>query len=724
MVTSTQLTGHPAGHVAISFANDMLGLAQPVRVTLGGFEHPGEVIVARQWQGDFGSPLTGVSMFRLVLLHATDAPAPTDILDDRICVAAPRGRGGRVAESKATYHVDSTEHGSSGRSRHGPNLKAADFRSLKEVRRSYISSNDPGLGRLASALATYESRVNASVAADLHEMWKSGVVVTSHDRTKSGGQKQAGREIQPGELFLLDDPESWIESAAAVLGRGIDSSITGDRVSPEQIYNELQDGRLTSAREHLRQICGIRFDEPTPVDRIDACLGGAEDEVLGDELIQLLVHELRYPPAVASLWLVMHALDRGSELVLSPVGCKGNADAEGAVAGRQHFSVDTISEFEYDADLIMHTVNLRAEKSDAWDAVLPFLKLVAPQANFTTFGGGRDSDVAEFDRQLITLKGRVEQTTPMMFRLEIATGATDRPLTRDVNRLDKVLSAVSWSHFVAASRVVFGSVAALRAALADAADQWAAVEYAADIEQTVYYLDQVEFGRVDHALAIEHRVLRSRFDLRALIGSPQRWGALQDEFSRWRQGYRKAYLEDHSLRYERDRVLRDQIEETTRRVLQIERFERIVVLRDGQGEDADVELNSGSPDDLSDRWDRVAGQFRVCDRDGSDIPLINEPACRECHGRLGQAINYTDTFELMSEVGRAFSDYCDRLSTVVSGIVLDSENSDQLQKLFRLNSAGDLSDLANVLDDKVISFLNELFGNASGNLDDWTLPHS
>ncbi len=78
----------------------------------------------------------------------------------------------------------------------------------------------------------------------------------------------------------------------------------------------------------------------------------------------------------------------------------------------------------------------------------------------------------------------------------------------------------------------------------------------------------------------------------------------------------------------------------------------------------------------------------------------------------------------MSEVDEAFTGYCDQLTAVVSSIVLDSENTDRLQKLFRLNSAGDLSDLANILDDKVISFLNELSGNASGNLDDWTLPHS
>jgi hypothetical protein len=79
---------------------------------------------------------------------------------------------------------------------------------------------------------------------------------------------------------------------------------------------------------------------------------------------------------------------------------------------------------------------------------------------------------------------------------------------------------------------------------------------------------------------------------------------------------------------------------------------------------------------------------------------------------------------MIFEIGRIFDGYRDRLAWVVSDLVMHSANPDKLQSLFRLNSAGDLSDLANVLDDKVISFLNELFGKSSGNIDDWTSPHS
>ncbi|MBO04357.1 MAG: hypothetical protein CL731_04990 [Chloroflexi bacterium] len=52
----------------------------------------------------------------------------------------------------------------------------------------------------------------------------------------------------------------------------------------------------------------------------------------------------------------------------------------------------------------------------------------------------------------------------------------------------------------------------------------------------------------------------------------------------------------------------------------------------------------------------------------------------------------------------------DRLATVVSRLVLESRVPDKMLRLFQLNSAGDLSGLMNVLDDKVISFLNDLFG--------------
>ncbi len=241
------------------------------------------------------------------------------------------------------------------------------------------------------------------------------------------------------------------------------------------------------------------------------------------------------------------------------------------------------------------------------------------------------------------------------------------------------------------------------------------VAVAPEIERAIYYLDQVEFGRIDHTLAVERQLLRSRFELNSLIDSPLNWLSLQDEFERWRQEYRRAYLEDHTERQERNRLLQRQVDQSTIRVRQIQLLEQVEAIR----LDSDV--------DVAALWKETIQLFTVCENDGAGISLIDSPACPECHGRLGQPTNHTDILDMISEIDQIFIGYRDRLASVSSELVLKSGNSDQLQSLFRLNSAGDLSDLANVLDDKVISFLNELFGKSnesSGNNGDWASLHS
>ena len=89
-----------------SFAPEQSGLPQPVNVTLGRYQYPGEVIVARQWQANFGQPLSGVSMFRLVLLNSGEAPESGEIDDPRICVAAI----GPASAERARPHAESVKH--------------------------------------------------------------------------------------------------------------------------------------------------------------------------------------------------------------------------------------------------------------------------------------------------------------------------------------------------------------------------------------------------------------------------------------------------------------------------------------------------------------------------------------------------------------------------------------------------------------------------------------
>ena len=437
---------------------------------------------------------------------------------------------------------------------------------------------------------------------------------------------------------------------------------------------------------------------------MDALLRDRPDsstEICSIDLVDLLIHDLGFPPSISSLWALTYTLDNDSEVELI------------RSYGERHFvSRDNIADRAVGDVLIEEIIVLRTVKSNDWDAVLPFLQLIAPHANSTRYGGGRNSDSEEFNLQLSTVCDRVRQVTPVMLLLEVATGATNRPLTQNSAKLIKVLESSSWVEYVARARELFGSVSTLRSTLAGAAMQWSVLEVAPEIERAIYYLDQVEFGRVDHALAVERQMLRARFELKSLVQNPSHWLSLRDEFERWRLDYRRAYLEDHADKQEHNREVESKIDATSRRVRQIELLERVDSVRS--------EMNS----DIAQLWNETIQLFAVCESDGSAIRLVDVPVCPDCHGRLGQPVNHTDIIDMVSEIDRLFDGYRDRLASLVSNLVMESADSDKLKSLFRLNSAGDLSDLANVLDDKVISFLNELFGESSGKSGDWASPHS
>ena len=632
-------------------------------------------------------------MFRFVLLISSDGPSASEINDPRICVAVQASQNFKsnvVREHPTAYLVDTL--GVPGK-KLKPSFEA-DIRAIREVRENYAVIADYGLNKLSSALVEYESEINESLASESHSMWKSGQVISVSTTSNS--------ESSANQIFVLDTPQSWIDIAAAsMLTPTVSSSL---EVTSETIYEELKLGHLKNAKDQLRQLCRIRLGEPLVTERIEALFEPDDEELVRLKFAALLLHDLGYPPDIAALWLIAFALEYDADIETI------NKSGYGA-----YISSDNIADLALTDISFSRFTAVQREKSTEWNAVLPFLKLIVPHANETRFGGGRATDAEEFDIQLQAVAKRIRTAYPVMQSLEIAAVAIDRPLTSNDQRLIKVLGTFSWLDFVVQARQVFGSVPALRSALSAAALRWAAIDSAPEIEHTIYYLDRVEFGRIDHSLAIERQLLRSRFDLKTVIESPSQWWSIQDDFQRWRQDYRRAYLEDHAQKQEQNKQLQQKISSTTKQVEQIELFEQIGAIR------------LGDMNELPKLWDETIRPLMVCEYGGAEIRLIDGPVCPECRGRLGQPPNHVDIADMISEIERLFIGYRDRLAAVVSNLVLNSPDTDKLVSLFRLNSAGDLSDLANVLDDKVISFLNNLFGkpgDTSGSNEDWASPHS
>ncbi|MGB1748532.1 MAG: hypothetical protein ACPHK0_01950, partial [Dehalococcoidia bacterium] len=60
------------------------------------------------------------------------------------------------------------------------------------------------------------------------------------------------------------------------------------------------------------------------------------------------------------------------------------------------------------------------------------------------------------------------------------------------------------------------------------------------------YIAQCEFGREDHALALEARFLRDQMDLSTLVQNQELWKSLSQRISLWKRDYSRAYRQFHS----------------------------------------------------------------------------------------------------------------------------------------------------------------------------------
>lgn len=102
----------------------------------------------------------------------------------------------------------------------------------------------------------------------------------------------------------------------------------------------------------------------------------------------------------------------------------------------------------------------------------------------------------------------------------------------------------------------------------------------------------------------------------------------------------------------------------------------------------------------------------------SDLNICNQtfietldalPICVDCGVRLGSSVPVHHIDSIEREVESLFEKYVSRLRETLANLVLESLEPDKLKTLLRLNQTGDLSGVVQLLDNKTVGFINELF---------------
>jgi len=660
---------------AFSLAADDMDRPQPVEVYVRGVRYPGEVVVSRNWTPAFGEPLRGHAMFRLVLL--TDACVVTcrDLRDSRIAVAVP-------SENEDTH----------------PERLNAEMRALRETRSRYATASDPGLDRLGSALRDRVEAIEGEMAARMRAAWAAGAVTTAVG--------PAGLSLfDAATIFAVDDPQVWVEAigGALIMARykGLPGIAGADPVAP------LTPGALGDAFDRLvsggdardeaaREPRGRGAPGGCVLDALDDLMAGGE--LPGERVRAVLVHEMGFPPDVASLHLVMRVKDRDTEIVL--IEKADLRDRRGRKLDCPRLIADMLPDMEWAPDLLNMVAAIRPEVSDEWDSALPYLRLILPDARPSAEGAGPAEQAAAFAEALETLEGRFTLALGVLDRLEQRLGETGRTVNVESERLFITLSSTSWRTYFTRGRGEFGSVKALREALETLAGSRRAGEEALVIERCARFLDEADFGPDERDLALQARAVRARIDLRALVDNPDLWPPILEGFERWRAEYRVAYLEHHAARRTQNRDMRQRMERTEHQMTVVERLGQIPEL--------------GSPPDpsLRPRWQQLSEGVTVCPAREEEIALVDHPWCEHCRARLGVQFTYDNLEEIIHEIETVLAGYNERLSSATVRDILAGRRREEVEKILAIVAAGGMEALAGVLDDDVVRFLGEFMRDA------------
>ena len=122
----------------------------------------------------------------------------------------------------------------------------------------------------------------------------------------------------------------------------------------------------------------------------------------------------------------------------------------------------------------------------------------------------------------------------------------------------------------------------------------------------------------------------------------------------------------------------------------------------------------GPPPDpsLRDRWQQLSEAVTACPAREEEIALADHPWCTSCGARLGVQFTYDDVEEVIAEIERLLAGYNERLSSAAVRDILAGRRREEVEKVLAIVAAGDISALAGVLDDDVVSFLSEFMRGA------------
>ncbi|MFQ5827285.1 MAG: hypothetical protein ACE5IA_08010, partial [Dehalococcoidia bacterium] len=210
------------------------------------------------------------------------------------------------------------------------------------------------------------------------------------------------------------------------------------------------------------------------------------------------------------------------------------------------------------------------------------------------------------------------------------------------------------------------------------------------------YLDAVELPETESQMAVDRLSILEQMDPGALLSAPHLWSGLKDRFDWFKGRFRTLYSSYHRRYHEEVASLASQLDRVELQVRALGYLNSIAVL--------------GAPvaQELVDEYERLRKIMGPCPLWENEVLLEGEAVCSQCGLRLTSPFPRREVEDFLRRLERALGQQQRRLSRKAVRQILAQSHQPRIEQFIKLVQTSDLSSLANILDDELVSFLRQL----------------
>jgi hypothetical protein len=660
------------------FSPHFKGQSQAWDATHMGLGYHGEVIVASRWDDEWGKALTDNRYFRIVLLTSRQRSPTWTLRDARIAVCTPAQD---VLNQRQTLD--------------------RELRSIAEARGLYTTRRQVDSTALRSSLEQREGELTGEFLQSCSLSYASGQI-----------RNTASMDLDAGHIFRSSDPSRWFqELAETILARTYPTLPIQQGSFTRPLSGEdlaaIFDGIAAEASQPWSQEAIRRFavglglapkGNPSTFDPRDCTVFGLIRQELAHQrhrvpmpgLTQLLGHSYGLPFPLVGLFLLAFVKYAQPEVELDLASEHPLLTREGTSFPGDRLTRDMVGQIRWHHDLWASLTSLHLPDSPTWNTALPFIQIIAPEAERAT-----PSEVSQKQAALLSKLKELSQAAGQAL-VDIRLLLDEQAVSGIEDRLKALVTlgrSADYEQFYDTVRDVFQGVKPLEDGrhLPAQVSQLKAVF--PEIAAVRSYLWDMSFGPNEGALALDLQALVYETDPAHILENPALWPAIKERFARLRQRYTVLYRRHHA-QYRKDAAaLWARMQQALPLVEALEQLNSI------------TELGAPIGEGLPYQFEQLNVGLKMCRAAEAEVLPEQGVVCPYCGLQMPESVPYQEIEAFLVDVEQAVREQNRRLSLYGIQQILEQGEEEMVDKLIKIVRMADVGPLANVLSPQVLAFL-------------------